>query len=182
MQVVKSSLLLYLSIIIFGGCSGINGKDSEKPAVNVKNEWKVIGPGGGGGVLKPTISPFNDNLVLTHCDMTAMYISNNGGENWKMKNLWNVPDDFEFDPVDSNIIYVATRGFLHCEDRGSGISLLLRSVDKGEKWTIVFPDVSKSKKVEYFQMKRRRIFMTICLKIAFFKVTLQMKSSHLALT
>jgi len=33
--------------------------------------WKVIGPGGGGGVFLPTISPFDENLVLTHCDMTG---------------------------------------------------------------------------------------------------------------
>ncbi len=111
----------------------------------------MIGPGGGGGVLKPTISPFNGNFVLTHCDMTGLYITHDGGVTWKMKNLWNVPDDFEFDPFDSASVYVATRGFLHSEDRGSGISLLLRSEDSGERWRIIYPDVSKSHKVERLQ-------------------------------
>ena len=36
-----------------------------------EKSWKVIGPGGGGGVLKPTVSPFNENFVMTHCDMTG---------------------------------------------------------------------------------------------------------------
>ena len=112
---------------------------------------KLLVTGGGGGVLKPTVSPFDENFVMTHCDMTGVYISHNGGQNWQMKNLWNVPDDFEFDPVDSNTVYIGTRGFLHSEDRGSGISLLLRSESKGEKWRIIFPDVSKSKKVERMQ-------------------------------
>jgi photosystem II stability/assembly factor-like uncharacterized protein len=113
--------------------------------------WQVIGPGGGGGVLKPTVSPFNKNFVLTHCDMTGAYISHNGGTTWTMKNLCNVPDDFEFDPLDSNTVYIATRGFLHSEDRGSGISLLLRSGDMGETWQILYPDISISKKVEKLQ-------------------------------
>ena len=140
-------ILLFISVIFIGSCSGNPDSDNS----NIANEWKVIGPGGGGGVLKPTISPFNENFVMTHCDMTAAYVSHDGGENWSMKNLWNVPDDFEFDPVDSNTVYIATRGFLHSEDRGSGISLVLRSVDKGGKWRIIFPEVSKSKRVERLQ-------------------------------
>ena len=116
-----------------------------------EKQWKVIGPGGGGGVLKPTVSPFNENFVMTHCDMTGVYITHDGGLNWKMKNLWNVPDDFEFDPSDSATLYVATRGFLHSEDRGSGITLLLRSEDSGERWRIIYPEVSKSGKVERLQ-------------------------------
>lgn len=116
-----------------------NNTDSEQTG------WKVIGPGGGGGVLKPTISPFDENFIMTHCDMTAAYVSLDGGENWNMKNLWNVPEDFEFDPADPNIVYAATRGFRHSEDRGSGLSVLYRSDNKGKSWRIIYPDVSKAK-------------------------------------
>ena len=147
----KQLPLAILSLFIFIGCTeksrSFAGNQNKRKAI----EWKVLGPGGGGGVFKPTISPFDENFVMSHCDMTGTYISYDGGKNWKMKNLWNVPEDFEFDPVDQNTVYVATRGFLHSEDRGSGISLLLRSDDKGEKWSIIFPDVSKSKKVERLQ-------------------------------
>lgn len=149
--IYKQSILIFLSILIIGGCKGqTNTVDDEENMVQ-DNMWKVIGPGGGGGVLKPTISPFDENFVMTHCDMTGVYISQNGGQNWKMKNLWNIPDDFEFDPVSPNTVYIATRGFLHSEDRGSGISMLLRSDNKGEQWRIVFPDISKSTKVEKLQ-------------------------------
>jgi len=151
MTISKKLLLIFLGIFIIGICRGQTKTPNEDQKKVKDNIWKVIGPGGGGGVLKPTVSPFNENFVMTHCDMTEVYISYDGGRNWNMKNLWNVPDDFEFDPVDSNTVYIATRGFLHSEDRGSGISLLLRSVDKGKKWKIIFPDVSKSKKVERLQ-------------------------------
>ncbi len=113
--------------------------------------WRVIGPGGGGGVMKPTISPFDENIVMTHCDMTAAYLSLDGGENWKMKNLWTVPEDFEFDPVDPATIYVATRGYRHSEDRGSGLSILYRSVNRGESWKIIYPDMDKAKDIDRLQ-------------------------------
>lgn len=105
--------------------------------------WKVIGPGGGGGIFKPTISPHDPDLMLTHCDMTGAYVSADGGDSWRMFYTGNVPSAFEFDPVDPNVIYVASRGFLWSEDRGSGVTFLLRSSDRGVTWKIVYPDVSK---------------------------------------
>lgn len=147
----KQFLVLFLSVLVIGGCTGNTKTTAESVNMVRDTVFKVLGPGGGGGVMKPTISPFNENFVLTHCDMTGMYVTTNGGKTWKMKNIWNVPDDFEFDPADSNAVYVATRGFLYSEDRGSGISLLLRSDNKGESWRIIYPDVSKSKKVEKLQ-------------------------------
>ncbi|MCE5271491.1 hypothetical protein LLH00_09445 [bacterium] len=106
--------------------------------------WQVIGPGGGGGIFKPTVSPHDPNLMLAHCDMTGAYISYDGGDNWRMFYTCNVPEAFEFDPVDPNVIYVAARGFLWSEDRGSGVGFLLRSADKGRSWRIVYPDMSKA--------------------------------------
>ncbi len=142
---------LILCMLIAPRCSGQTKPVNIAKSVASETGWKVIGPGGGGGVMKPTISPFNDKFVLAHCDMTGVYVTTDGGWSWKMKNLWNVPDDFEFDPSDSNTVYTATRGFLHSEDRGSGISLLLRSEDHGGKWEIIYPDVKKSRKVERLQ-------------------------------
>ncbi len=147
-----SGLPLILALpLIFFSChnspSGVSGKNDLPGA----NTWKVIGPGGGGGVLKPTISPFDEDLVLTHCDMTAAYLSLDAGVNWKMKNLWTVPEDFEFDPAESHTLYVATRGYRYSEDRGSGISLLYRSENQGISWRIVYPDLTRVMKHERLQ-------------------------------
>ena len=136
------SLLLLINI----GCKNKSNSSKGNADGSESAGWKVIGPGGGGGVLKPTISPFDENFVITHCDMTAAYVTLDGGKNWEMNNLWNVPDDFEFDPDDPNTVYVATRGFSYSEDRGSGLSMLYRSTDKGKRWEIVFPDVKKARK------------------------------------
>ena len=140
----KKSILLFALVFLIISCS--NGQSSHEVS-----SWKVIGPGGGGGILLPTISPFDENFVLTHCDMTGAYVSYNGGTDWRMFNLWTVPDDFEFDPVNPNTVYTATRGYRYSEDRGSGLSILYRSEDKGKHWRIIYPDVSKAKKAVRLQ-------------------------------
>jgi hypothetical protein len=38
----------------------ILSRSNEQPFHEVSS-WKIIGPGGGGGVLLPTISPFDEN-------------------------------------------------------------------------------------------------------------------------
>jgi hypothetical protein len=43
------------------------------------DQWNVIGPGGGGSIYAPTMSPHNPNDMLAYCDMTGAYISHDGG-------------------------------------------------------------------------------------------------------
>ena len=146
----KFLLLVAFILVQPAGCT-------EPPNEEPKSEpqsltaWKVIGPGGGGGIFLPTINPADLNNVFVHCDMTAAYVTYDGGENWRQFNLWNVPDDFEFDPNDPNTIYTATRGFMHSEDRGAGLSILFRSEDRGKRWRAVYPDLSKAKAAEKLQ-------------------------------
>src|SRR5712691_10716862 len=62
-------------------------------------DFKVLGPGGGGAMFNPTISPHDPNTVLVACDMTGAYITHDGGRNWRMFNLRDVVHFFVFDPV-----------------------------------------------------------------------------------
>src|SRR5258705_6602647 len=41
--------------------------------------WQVLGPGGGGTMVSPTISPHDPSGVLEHCDMTGGYITTERG-------------------------------------------------------------------------------------------------------
>lgn len=146
---IRYSLIFLLLTSI--GCHKKNNISGDAQPDATTPVWRVIGPGGGGGVLLPTISPFDENIVLTHCDMTGAYITYNGGESWRMFNLWTVPEDFEFDPVNPNTIYTATKGYRHSEDRGSGLSILYRSENQGKSWKIIYPDILKAKKVTELQ-------------------------------
>jgi photosystem II stability/assembly factor-like uncharacterized protein len=128
------------------GCSVISEKEAEPIS-----QWEIIGPGAGGGVFIPTISPFDTNLVLSKGDMTGNFISYNGGKSWKLFNLMTVAQDFEFDPADPNVVYAASRGYLYDEDRGSGLSLLYRSDNRGETWKVVYPDIHTMPSLEKIQ-------------------------------
>src|SRR6267143_5803202 len=48
--------------------------------------WRVLGPGGGGTMIGPTISPHDPSVVLEHCDMTGGYVTTDGGSSWRMFN------------------------------------------------------------------------------------------------
>jgi photosystem II stability/assembly factor-like uncharacterized protein len=89
--------------------------------------WKVIGPGGGGSIYAPAVSPHNTKDMLAYCDMTGAYISHDGGDSWRNFNLRGRVHFYLFDPVDANVIYVQTTG-------------LWRSADKGNTWRLVYPD------------------------------------------
>ncbi len=47
-------------------------------------DFKIIGPGGGGAMFHPTISPHDPNTVLISCDMTGSYITHDAGKSWRM--------------------------------------------------------------------------------------------------
>ncbi len=93
--------------------------------------WKVIGPGGAGGMFLPTVSPHDSNLVLEHCDMTGSYISHDAGRSWRMFNLRGTVSAFAFDPKDPKTIY-------------AGNSALWRSDDTGKTWKMIFPDPAQN--------------------------------------
>src|SRR5207244_13192942 len=69
------------------------GRDTDNRAARLPgpatrpDQWKIIGPGGGGTMVAPTISPHDPRLVVEHCDMTGAYITHAGRQSWGMFNL-----------------------------------------------------------------------------------------------
>ncbi len=98
-------------------------------------DFRILGPGGGGAMFNPTISPHDPNTVLISCDMTGSYITHDGGRTWRMFNLRGVVDFFVFDPLDSKTMYAHATG-------------LWRSTDDGEHWNLVYPSPSAVKGVQ----------------------------------
>src|ERR1035438_1410309 len=82
-------------------------------------DFRVIGPGGGGAMFNPTISPHDSQTVLVSCDMTGAYITHDGGRSWRMFNLRGTVRFFAFDPAQARTIYAAVDG-LRSEERRVG--------------------------------------------------------------
>lgn len=88
--------------------------------------WRVMGPGGGGAMFCPAISPHDSRLLFLACDMTGAYVSRDAGATWRMFNLQEVIREFAFDASDAATIYA----------RGN---CLWVSRDSGRNWTKLLP-------------------------------------------
>ncbi len=93
--------------------------------------WKVIGPGGGGTMRRPAISPHDSQVVLLGCDMTGAYVTADGGASWRMINFGSVPTAFAFDPSRPQTLY-------------AGAAAVYKSDDAGRTWRMVLPDPAKN--------------------------------------
>lgn len=92
-------------------------------------DFQVIGPGGGGAMFNPTVSPHDEKTVLVSCDMTGAYITHDAGRSWRMFNLRGTVHFFDFDPVNPNTLYAYVTG-------------LWRSTNGGETWKLIYPKPS----------------------------------------
>ena len=88
--------------------------------------WRIVGPGGGGSLYHPTVSPHDNHTALVACDMTGAYITHDGGATWRIFNLGDPVQFFVFDPIDAQVIYANAAG-------------VFRSADAGATWQRFFP-------------------------------------------
>jgi photosystem II stability/assembly factor-like uncharacterized protein len=108
------SLLLALSLPAFTG----HGRGQQPD-----HHWEPVGLSGAGGMFAPAISPADSNLMMLNCDMSAAYISEDGGRNWRMIHHAPLRSDTQcrpgFHPSDPNVIYASSGGRLRVSrDRG----------------------------------------------------------------
>lgn len=86
-------------------------------------QWEPLGLSGGGGMFSPGISAADPALMMINCDMSAAYISENGGRDWRMIRHSQLRSDTQcrpaFHPADANVIYASSGGQLRVsKDRG----------------------------------------------------------------
>lgn len=130
---IQKNLYPVIFIIILILIQGCNSSQNES-AVRAGRGWEKVGPGGGGAMFWPAVSPHNPDIVCVACDMTGSFITLNGGLSWKMFNLSGPVSFFTFDPVNPDIIYANSIG-------------LFKSADRGNTWSIIYPSPSEIRAV-----------------------------------
>ncbi|MHB1306911.1 MAG: hypothetical protein ACYDC1_08420 [Limisphaerales bacterium] len=85
--------------------------------------WEAVGLSGGGGLFTPAISPADPDLMMVNCDMSAAYLSEDGGRHWRMIHHAQLRSDTRcrpaFHPTDRDIVFASSNGELRVSrDRG----------------------------------------------------------------
>ena len=130
MPILKFRPIVTLLVLFAAVAGAANPATKPGPAPRF-DPWKIIGPGGGGTMIDPTISPHDPRIVVEHCDMTGGYITLDGAQSWRMFSLREVIYTFAFDPRNPRVIY-------------AGNKALWRSEDTGRTWTMLLPDPKKN--------------------------------------
>jgi photosystem II stability/assembly factor-like uncharacterized protein len=89
--------------------------------------WQPIGLSGGGAMFAPAISPVDPDLMLINCDMSAAYLSEDGGHTWRMIHHEQLRSDTRcrpaFHPSNRDILFASSGGQLRVSrDRGKTFS------------------------------------------------------------
>src|SRR5882724_4539832 len=84
-----------------------------------EDRWRGIGPGGGGALFHPTVSPHDPRTALVACDMTGNYMTTDAGGRWRSFNLGGPVQFFLFDPVDPRVIYAKAGALFRSSDGGT---------------------------------------------------------------
>ena len=124
------AVLVFVAGAMIGGCNNVAQPHEGKPTASnlnpATNAAAYTGPGGGGAMFHPTVSPHNPDNVLVSCDMTGAYVTHNAGAKWTRFNLHSPVRFYVFDPLDSNIVYANSIA-------------LYKSTDKGATWHVLYP-------------------------------------------
>ncbi len=138
-----------LAILLLAAAAAATAPAAELgPARPTRQDaWRVIGPGGGGTMRRPAISPHDPQVVLLGCDMTGGYVTGDGGASWRMINFGSVPTAFAFDPATPSTVY-------------AGAEAVYRSDDAGRTWRMVLPDPAKNTVAKAIGDHGDRVFFT----------------------
>ena len=120
-------LILSLFLILLVGCrEGPTETESEVNPNGRNDKWGFVGPGGGGAMFHPAVSPHDPQFAFVSCDMTGSYVTYNGGASWRTFNLRGVNRFYVFDPQNPDVVYARSIA-------------LFRSTDRGNTWQVVYP-------------------------------------------
>lgn len=137
MDIRNRLLILLILALTAGSCGGpgdapASGREAVTDLLGRDDRWEVVGPGGGSGSLRTlAVNPSDPAHVLVSSDLSASFVSLDGGDHWRMFNLCGAVGFFEFDREDPQTVYAGTS------------SRLFKSTDRGRSWATIYPEPSR---------------------------------------
>ncbi len=123
----KKFLGIFVVLIALFFCFSLTACNTGEEKDDISSlKTTALGIGGGGMLFNPSISPFDENIMIVLPDMGGIYVSHNAGVDWKRKNLQGIVQKAYFDPNRDGVVYAG----------GSG---LYRSTDNGDSFNLIFP-------------------------------------------
>ncbi len=124
---VRVSCLVLVVSLLGSACFEQTPARGETPGTHIP--WTPVGLSGGGGMFSPAISPADPDLMMLNCDMSAAYISEDGGRNWRMIHQAQLRTSTGcrpgFHPSNADVIYASSGGRLKIShDRGKTFQAL----------------------------------------------------------
>src|SRR2546430_617982 len=112
--------VLALGIVIaLAGALGVACLAPAQAPDRASAAWEPVGLSGGGAMFTPAISPADPKRMMVNCDMSAAYVTGDGGRSWRMIHYSQLHASTRcrpaFHPTDPNVIYAA--------DGGSGLKV-----------------------------------------------------------
>src|SRR5438132_12350679 len=94
-----------VTLLLLGLCRLAWGQPTGRAPVS----WEPVGLSGGGAMFTPAISPADPRRMMVNCDMSAAYLSSDGGLHWRMIHQTQLRASTRcrpaFHPTDPRIIY-----------------------------------------------------------------------------
>ncbi|HLK57414.1 MAG TPA: hypothetical protein VKU00_12665, partial [Chthonomonadaceae bacterium] len=121
---MKRGIIFFVMAVLLLGLGRMTWGQSTGHAATA---WEPIGLSGGGAMFTPAISPADPRRMMVNCDMSAAYLSTDGGLHWRMIHQSQLRSSTRcrpaFHPTDPNTLYAA--------DGGTGLKI---SHDGGDHW------------------------------------------------
>ena len=134
--------IIHLAVRLLGLLCLLGGAGLAQTSTGPESKsitWEPVGLSGGGGMFSPAISPANPDLMMVNCDMSAAYLSEDGGRNWRMIHHAQLRSDTRcrpaFHPTNPDVIFASSAGRLRVSrDRGKTFAPIgnLRDALSGE--------------------------------------------------
>ncbi|MBN9662301.1 MAG: hypothetical protein J0H49_29150 [Acidobacteria bacterium] len=109
----------------------------ESAAAPRLDKWRILGPGGGGAMFLPVVSPHNPKLIMVTTDMSGVFLSKDGGDTWRSIHLRTKAFFTAFHPVDPQRLFISNRLGLY------------ESRDQGVTWSLFYPDPGQVRGIQY---------------------------------